>query len=130
MPALAEAATAEYSFDIHSHTFWDPDPASTIRYGGQEAMPNACNLCHTDQTPEWAAQVLGLEVAPLTPVPTTTPGLPPTPAPTAIPIPTVGPSQSPGLGGIPWAWFGGAVVTIAAVMAVILIQRRREEVTR
>ena len=130
MPALAEAATAEYNFDIHSHTFWDPDPASTIRYGGQEAMPNACNLCHTDQTPAWAAEVLGLEVAPLIPVRTATPALPPTPAPTTIPIPTVAPSESPGLGGIPWTWLGAAVVTIAGVMAVILIQRRREEVTR
>jgi len=130
MPTLAEAATAEYNFDIHSHTFWDPDPVGTMRYGGQDAMPNACNLCHTDQTPEWAAQVLDLEVAPLTPIPTATPAPPPTAVPTAIPLPTVAPSQPPGLGGIPWAWLAGAVVATGVVMALILIQRRREEVTR
>lgn len=129
MPALAEASTAEYNFDIHSHTFWGPDPLTTIRYGGQEAMPNACNLCHSDQTPEWAAQVLGLEVVPSTPVPTATPAIPPTPVPTAVPIPTAAASEPPGLGGIAWVWIGSALVAIAAVMAVILIQRRGEEVT-
>lgn len=128
MPTVARAATAEYNFDIHSHTFWDPDPASTIRYGGQEAMPNACNLCHADQTPEWAAQVLGLEVTPLTPVSTATPAPPPTPVPTAVSIATVGPPPSPGLGGVSWAWLGGGLVGIAAVMAVILIQGRGQEV--
>ena len=129
MPSLSEAAVAEYNFDIHSHTFWAPDPVTTIRYGGQEAMPNACNLCHTDQTPEWAAQVLGLEVVALTPVATATPAQPPTPVPTAVPIPTVEASEPPGLSGVPWGWLGGAVVAIAFVMSVILIQRRREEVT-
>lgn len=127
MPTLVEAATAEYNFDIHSHTFWPPDPVNTIRYGGQEAMPNACNICHADQTPEWAASVLGLEIVPLTPIPTATPALPPTPVPTAVPIPTVVPGEPPGLGGIPWAWLGGAVVAIGAIVGVILIQRRRAE---
>ncbi len=127
MPTLAKAETAEYNFDIHSHTFWAPDPVTTIHYGGQEAMPNACNLCHSDQTPEWAAQVLGLEVVLLTPVPTSTPAMPPTPVPTPVPISTEVPPPPPGLGGIPWGWLGGGVVGIVAVIAVILVQRRREE---
>jgi len=128
MPTLAKAATAEYNFDIHSHTFWPPDPAATIRYGGQEAMPNACNLCHTDKTPQWAAQVLGMEVTAITPVPTPTPMPPPTPVPTAVSaIPTVAPAPPSGLAGIPWAWLGGAVVAIVAVMAVIVIQGSRHQ---
>ena len=32
------------------HGFTSPDPRLTIEHG----IPNACNDCHTDQTPEWA----------------------------------------------------------------------------
>jgi len=32
------------------HSFRPPAPAATIEFGS----PNACNLCHKDQTPEWA----------------------------------------------------------------------------
>lgn len=86
MPTLAEAATAEYNFDIHSHTFWPPNPLVTIQYGGQEKMPNACNLCHTDQSPEWAAQAMGLEIGEVSLAPTAAPAEPPTPVPTATPF--------------------------------------------
>jgi len=127
MPTLAEADVAEYNFDIHSHTFWGPDPVTTIHYGGQEAMPNACNLCHTDQTPQWAAEVLGLEVVALTPMPTATPAPPPTPVPARTPIPTAAPAEPTGLGGVPWTWLIGAAAAIVVTMIFILIQRRREE---
>ena len=91
-------------------------------------MPNACNLCHTDKTPQWAAQVLGMEVAAVTPVPTPTPAPPPTPVPTAVSaIPTVAAAPPPGLSGIPWTWLGGAVVAIVVVMGVIVIQGSRQE---
>ncbi|MCC7125886.1 MAG: HEAT repeat domain-containing protein, partial [Acidobacteria bacterium] len=33
------------------HTFQAPTPEITARYG----VPNACNTCHDDKTPEWAA---------------------------------------------------------------------------
>jgi hypothetical protein len=33
------------------HTFRPPVPEITVRYG----VPNACNTCHDDRTPEWAA---------------------------------------------------------------------------
>ena len=36
------------------HSFSIPDPALTI----EAAVPNACNRCHTDQTPEWAAEAV------------------------------------------------------------------------
>ena len=32
-----------------------PDPGLSIRFG-LEGAPNACNECHEDQTPEWAAE--------------------------------------------------------------------------
>jgi tetratricopeptide (TPR) repeat protein len=34
------------------HGFTIPDPQLTLEFG----IPNACNLCHTDQTAEWAAE--------------------------------------------------------------------------
>lgn len=34
------------------HGFHSPDPRLTIDFG----IPNACNRCHGDQTPEWAAE--------------------------------------------------------------------------
>ena len=77
---------AEYNFDFHSHTVWPPDPRVTIQYGGQEIMPNACNLCHSDQSPEWAAQALGLEIGAVSLMPTPTAEKPPTPVPTATPF--------------------------------------------
>ena len=67
-------------FQIQSHTFRPPDPALSIAYGGQEQMPNACNLCHTEEEPEWALAVLNRQIpnADATRVP----------VPTAIAIPT------------------------------------------
>ncbi len=34
------------------HSFRPPMPAATIKF----KSPNACNLCHTDESPEWANQ--------------------------------------------------------------------------
>jgi predicted CXXCH cytochrome family protein len=34
------------------HGFTSPDPRLTIEHG----VPNACNRCHTDQTPQWAEE--------------------------------------------------------------------------
>jgi len=86
MPTLAESSEAEYNFDFHSHTFWPPDPRVTIQYGGQEIMPNACNLCHTDQTPEWATQAIGLEIEAVSVAAKPTVVKPPTPVPSATPF--------------------------------------------
>lgn len=37
------------------HGFTSPDPQLTIEHG----IPNACNRCHQDQTPAWAAEWTG-----------------------------------------------------------------------
>ena len=78
MPQISKLVPTD--FEILSHTFSPPDPAVSIAYGGFEQMPNACNLCHTDKSPEWAAGVLGQEIpqADATPVP----------RPTQMPLPT------------------------------------------
>jgi hypothetical protein len=39
---------------IRDHSISVPAPENTIRHG----IPNACNECHRDRTPEWAAQAL------------------------------------------------------------------------
>ncbi|MFC2030759.1 multiheme c-type cytochrome, partial [Chloroflexota bacterium] len=70
MSTLAQSESAEYNFDFHSHTFWPPDPRVTIMYGGQDEMPNACNLCHTDESPEWAVEAMGLEAGAVSLAPT------------------------------------------------------------
>lgn len=36
------------------HSFRPPMPAATIKFGS----PNACNICHTDKSPEWANQIV------------------------------------------------------------------------
>ena len=36
--------------DRSDHSFRPPMPGATIAFGS----PNACNICHTDKTPEWA----------------------------------------------------------------------------
>lgn len=36
------------------HSFRPPMPEGTIKFGS----PNACNICHTDKTPEWANKIV------------------------------------------------------------------------
>ena len=36
------------------HSFRPPMPEATIKFGS----PNACNICHTDKTPEWANETV------------------------------------------------------------------------
>lgn len=86
MPTLVEPESTDYNFDIHSHTFWPPNPLVTIQYGGQQAMPNACNVCHNDRSPEWAAEAMGLEIEEVTLAPTQTAMPPPTVVPTITPF--------------------------------------------
>lgn len=129
MPVLAQAATVEYNFDIHSHTFWPPDPAVTVRYGGQEAMPNACTLCHADKSPQWAAEAMGLELTESSLAPTPIPVTPPTPIPAATPFPVDEGSyeEKAGVNRNLTRWSMGGLGIIIAVMAVILVVGPREE---
>jgi predicted CXXCH cytochrome family protein len=40
--------------DVRSHTFRFIPPSETVSL----KIPNACNVCHTDKTPAWAADTL------------------------------------------------------------------------
>jgi hypothetical protein len=129
MPTLAQAATAEYSFDFHSHTFWPPDPRVTIQQGGQEQMPNACNLCHTDSSPEWAAQAMGLEIGAVSLAPTTAPITPPTPVPTATPFLGLSEEESAEeqrSSGSLLLWLAAGLGLLAVVVALILAIQRQD----
>jgi len=90
---MPKMATSAVDYDIHSHTFLQPNPQGSIDHGGVEAMPNSCNLCHTDlgESPEWAIEIIDYSVAQqegnksfFGPGPT------PTAPPTPTPLPSVG----------------------------------------
>jgi len=88
MPAMATSAVV---YDIHNHSFLQPDPQASIDHGGLENMPNACNTCHTalGETPQWAAETIAFAAQTIDPTPVAALGPGPTPVspppPTAIP---------------------------------------------
>ena len=88
---MPKMATSAVEFDVRSHTFLQPNPQGTIEHGGVEAMPNSCNLCHTDmgETPEWAAQTIAYAKQSW---PDRTAEFGPGPTPTSPPAPTPLPS--------------------------------------
>ncbi|MGD8624297.1 MAG: multiheme c-type cytochrome [Anaerolineae bacterium] len=127
MPTLAQGSTADYNFDFHSHTFWPPDPRVTIHYGGQEVMPNACNLCHTDKSPEWAVEAMGLEVEEISLAPTPTAQIPPTVVPTPTPFLGLAQEMTGEEGGdgpnlLPWI-AGGLGLLVLVVVLILVVQR-------
>jgi len=128
MPTLAESSEAEYNFDFHNHTFWPPDPRVTVQYGGQEIMPNACNLCHTDKTPEWATQAIGLEIEAVSVAAKPTVVKPPTPVPSATPflglVDEELAAEAP-RGGSLLLWVVAGLGLLAVVVVLILASQRQ-----
>ena len=51
MPNIAQQVA---DVNVRSHTFRFVTPAKTETL----KIPNACNVCHTDKTPEWAEAAL------------------------------------------------------------------------
>ena len=139
MPKMATSAVA---YDIHSHTFQQPNPQGSIDHANSdhasvEAMPNACNLCHTDlgEDPEWAVEIINYSITQqegdssfFGPGPT------PTAPPTPTPLPSVGQPvdvavRTPGL----WMRYGffallgliGLGILIYLVVRVVRSRRSR-----
>jgi predicted CXXCH cytochrome family protein len=133
MPLMATSAV---DFDIHSHTFLQPDPQGSLDHGGLENMPNACNQCHqsVSETAEWAAETVDWALANYVirsesvfgPGPT-----PPSPPP-PTPLPSAG-EQHEVSAYIDFAWvrpivyvFVALVGAIVAALVVRLIWLRRK----
>lgn len=92
MPLMATSAVA---YDIHNHTFQQPNPQATLDHDGLEFMPNACNQCHTKkaESPEWAVETINWGKERYSIVRTEyifEPGPTPTSPPVPTPLPTVG----------------------------------------
>lgn len=91
---LPKMATSAVPYDIHNHSFLQPNPDETVAHGGLTEMLNSCNICHTDraETPEWAAETIAY-VAASQPKAFTSfnpPGIKITPPPPPTPIPSAG----------------------------------------
>ncbi len=119
MPLMATVAVG---YDIHSHTFQQPDPQNTLDHGGLAAMPNACNQCHTDRsaTPEWAASTVAWALDKYV-IRSTSP-FGPGPTPVSPPVPTPLPSageQHQVSAYIDFAWVWPTLFGLIAVVAVV-----------
>lgn len=132
MPQVSKFVVSD--FQILSHTFRPPNPALSIAYGGQEQMPNACNICHADKNPEWAAAVLGQEIpttlATRVPLPT------PLPVSTQV-VPVANISGGGGSASLPqassgfsnaWLW-GISLLALVGGFAYFLWRRRKVSLT-
>lgn len=91
---MPEMATSAVSYDIHNHSFLQPNPENSLAHGGLQAMPNACNNCHTtaEEGPIWATETIAYVKALATPAPASIfgPGPTPTSPPPPTPLPSVG----------------------------------------
>jgi len=132
MPQISKFVASD--FQILSHTFRPPNPSLSIAYGGQEQMPNACNICHADKNPGWAAAVLGQEIPArlATRVPLPTPLHISTQA-----APLANPPEEGGLLSLPqassgsqngWLW-GLSIATLAGIFGLILWRRLKVSLT-
>lgn len=91
MPTLATSAT---EFDLHNHSFHQPDPQLSLDHGGVAQMPNACNQCHNGygEDPVWALQTIAYAEKFFKPNSAAFFGAGPTPTspPPPTPLPSVG----------------------------------------
>lgn len=57
---MPKMATSAVPYDIHNHSFLQPNPDGTLEHGGLDAMQNSCNTCHTGiaETPQWASDII------------------------------------------------------------------------
>lgn len=134
MPLMATSAV---EYDIHNHSLFQPNPESSVEYGGLDVMPNACNNCHTGaaDTPERAAETIvfaRLQAPPVAggffgPGPTPTSPPPPTPMAAVGQPPVVVDAIEPRTWA-QWGLFamGGAVAFVAIAWGTYRIRLRRE----
>ena len=126
MPLMATSAV---EYDIHNHTFQQPNPQGSIDHGGTEFMPNACNQCHSDhaETPEWAMQTIDWAKENYSIVRTEyifAPGPTPTSPPVPTPLPSVG-ERHEVEAYVDYAWvrpffvYGSGVIGVIALLLLV-----------
>lgn len=91
---MPQMATSAEGFDLHNHSFLQPDPQLSLDQGGVEQMPNACNRCHDGpgEDPAWALQTIAYAEKTFKPSSASFFGAGPTPTspPPPTPLPSVG----------------------------------------
>lgn len=92
MPLMAKSAV---EYDIHNHTFQQPNPQASLDHGGVALQPNACNQCHIKraETAQWAVDTISWAVDNYAIVRTEyifAPGATPAPQPVPTALPSVG----------------------------------------
>ncbi len=130
MPTMTESTIVP---DAHNHSMLQPNPLATIRFGGLQVMPNACNKCHQErsETPEWAAKTILAVQANMPPpsnsyqpVTTITPPPPPTPIPAAWQLP-----KPAGQGSSIFNWIIVAGTIILCLILFLIYRFARREKT-
>jgi predicted CXXCH cytochrome family protein len=132
MPLMATSAT---EFDLHNHSFLQPNPAASVEHGNIEAMPNACNRCHAElgEDAAWAAQTIAhvKEIATPSPSEFFGPGPTPTSPPPPTPIPATERTVVPMVVRPGWVYRVGAILAASLLGLVVLgvvvyiVHRRR-----
>jgi predicted CXXCH cytochrome family protein len=122
MPRMATSAT---DFDIHNHTFGQPDPAGSVEHGGVSAMPNACNNCHTElgEGPDWAVEMIAWKGEWATPTPATAfgPGPTPTSPPPPTPLPSVGQPAEEHVPVATGRWLRSTVLALMGLFVLLVL---------
>lgn len=120
MPLMVTSAV---EYDIHSHTFLQPNPHGSLEYGGVDVMPNACNQCHqsVSETAEWAAETVDWALANYVIRSESVFGPGPTPVspPPPTPLPSAG-EQHEVSAYIDFAWVRPVVYVFLAIVAAIV----------
>ncbi len=126
MPLMATSAEP---YDIHNHTFLQPNPDGTIVHGGLDNMPNACNQCHkgSAESPQWATEVIAHAQSLAPEASFFGPGPTPTSPPPPTPMPSVGEVDKFDTEPPLW-WVRWAAVVIAALVAAAFIAWIRSSV--
>ncbi len=114
-------ATSAVQYDLHNHSFLQPNPEATVAHGGVEILPNSCNLCHTDlaENPEWATQTVAYARSMAQQASFFGPGPTPTSPPPPTPMASVGQAPEKIEATPPFWWLRMAAFAVVGMGAVL-----------
>jgi predicted CXXCH cytochrome family protein len=121
---MPKTATSAVAFDIHNHSFLQPNPQGSLEHGGVALQPNACNQCHTrrDEGPSWAAQTIAYAKAQgvVGKKSLFIPGAFPTSPPPPTPLPSVGQAPAPYYVET-GAWLRTVVYAVGGLLVLVML---------